>query len=158
MRVIDEKGEQVGVLSTQAAIDLAKEREKDLILIAPQASPPVAKIIEESKYKYQQQQRKQEVRKASKASDIKEVRLSPFIATGDLESRIKRAKSFLEDGDKVRFLLRFKGREITKKEFGENVMDKVIESLEEVSQVETAPKLQGKVLSMQLMPAKKKKN
>lgn len=154
--MIDEKGEQLGVLSRAAALQLAQERETDLIIIAPQAQPPVAKLIEESKYKYQQQQRKQEVRKLSKGGDIKEMRLSPFIASGDLESRIKRAQEFLEDGDKVRFLLRFKGREITKKEFGENVMHKVIDALQDVAQVETEPKLQGKVLSMQLMPAKKK--
>ncbi len=158
VRVIDSRGNQVGVLSRDTALAMAQEEGKDLVLVTAQANPPVVKIIEASKHKYQQEQRQQEVRKASKVGEIKELRLSAFIASGDLESRIKRIREFLEDGHKVRLLLRFKGREITKKEFGNDVMDKVVAAVSDVGQVETPAKLNGKMLSMQLMPAKKKKN
>lgn len=157
VRVIDSKGNQIGVLSRDAALAMAEEQEKDLILVTAQANPPVAKIIEASKHKYQQEQRIQEVRKSSKVGEIKELRLSPFIASGDLESRTKRVREFLEDGHKVRLMLRFKGREITKKEFGHDVMDKLYQAVSDVGQIETPAKLSGKMLMMQLMPAKKKK-
>jgi translation initiation factor IF-3 len=157
VRVIDSMGGQVGVLTRDAALAMAQEQEKDLILVTAQATPPVVKIIEASKHKYQQEQRQQEVRKASKTGEIKELRLSPFIAAGDLESRTKRVREFLEDGHKVRLMLRFKGREITKKEFGHDVMDKLYQAVSDVAQIETAPKLAGKMLMMQLMPGKKKK-
>lgn len=157
VRVIDSKGNQIGVLSRDAALAMAEEQEKDLILVTAQANPPVAKIIEASKHKYQQEQRIQEVRKSSKVGEIKELRLSPFIAAGDLESRTKRVREFLEDGHKVRLMLRFKGREITKKEFGHDVMDKLYQAVSDVGQIETPAKLNGKMLMMQLMPAKKKK-
>lgn len=157
VRVIDSFGEQVGVYSRDEALSLARQQDKDLILVTAQANPPVVKIIEASKHKYQQEQRQQEVRKASKGTEIKELRLSPFIAAGDLESRTKRVREFLEDGHKVRLMLRFKGREITKKEFGHDVMDKLYQGVADIAQKETEPKLNGKMLMMQLMPAKKKK-
>lgn len=144
-------------MSRDAALRIAQDEGKDLILISAQANPPVTKLIEASKFKYQQQQRAQEVRKLSKPSEIKELRLSPFIAAGDLEARTKRVREFLEDGDKVRLLLRFKGREITKKEYGENVMNKVFEAVSDIATIETAPKLMGKMMTMQLQPAKKGK-
>lgn len=157
VRVIDSHGEQVGVLSRDTALQMAREQDSDLVLITAQANPPVVKIIEASKHKYQQEQREQEVRKASKGSELKELRLSPFIASGDLDSRIKKVRGFLEDGHKVRLMLRFKGREITKKDFGFDVMEKVYEAVSDVATRETEPKLAGKTLMMQLMPSKKKK-
>lgn len=157
VRVIDSLGNQVGVLSRDTALDMARQEDKDLVLVTAQSNPPVVKIIEASKHKYQQEQRQQEVRKASKGSEIKELRLSPFIASGDLDSRTKRVREFLEDGHKVRLMLRFKGREITKKEFGHDVMDKVYQAVADIATRETEPKLSGKMLMMQLMPGKKKK-
>ena len=156
VRVLSDRGEQVGVMSTAEAIRLAEEQEKDLILIVAKAEPPVVKIIEESKHKYQVQQLKQKQRMSGKGSEIKELRLSPFIAEGDLMARTKRVRQFLEDGDKVRLLLRFRGREITKKEFGENVLHKLYDAVSDVARIEIEPKLQGKVMTMQLMPEKKK--
>ncbi len=156
VRVLSDRGEQIGVMPKDEAIRLAEEQEKDLILIVAKAQPPVAKIIEESKHKYQQQQQKQKQRQSGKGSEIKELRLSPFIAEGDLLARTKRVRKFLEGGDKVRLLLRFRGREITKKEFGENVLNKIYEAVEDVARIEMEPKLQGKVMTMQLMPEKKK--
>ncbi|MCD8484250.1 translation initiation factor IF-3 [Candidatus Woesebacteria bacterium] len=156
VRVLTDRGDQIGVMSKEEAIRMAEEQEKDLILIVATAKPPVVKIIEESKHKYQQQQQKQKQRVSGKGSEIKELRLSPFIAEGDLLARTKRVRKFLENGDKVRLLLRFRGREITKKEFGENVLNKVYEAVEDVARIEIEPKLQGKVMTMQLMPEKKK--
>lgn len=154
MRLINEKGEQIGVMSTQEAINLAEEESKDVILIAMKADPPVAKLIEYSKHKYQQQQKKQAAKKSAKKSDIKELRLSPFIADGDLDSRIDRVKEFLEDGYKIRLQVRFKGRQITRKEFGYKVIEKITNAVADNGQLEMEPKLQGKVLTAQLMPKK----
>jgi len=156
LRVISETGEQIGVMSKTAALQLSEQENKDLIIIASQATPPVAKLIQYSKFKYQQQQKKQEEKRASKKSEIKELRLSPFIAEGDLNSRIDRVREFLEDGFKVRLHVRFKGREITKKDFGYEVMHKVIEAISDVGQVEIEPKISGKMLTGQLMPGVKK--
>ncbi len=156
VRVLTDRGEQVGVMTRDEAIHLAEEQGKDLILMVAQAEPPVVKIIEESKHKYQMQQLKQKQRMSGKVSEIKELRLSPFIADGDLQARTKRVREFLEDGDKVRLLLRFRGREITKKEFGENVLNKLYDGVSDIARIEIQPKLQGKVMTMQLMPEKKK--
>jgi translation initiation factor IF-3 len=156
VRLINDQGELIGVVSKSEALQMADEQDKDVILIAPNAAPPVAKLIQYSKFKYQQQQKKQEEKRSSKKSDIKELRLSPFIAEGDLESRIDRVREFLEDGFKVRLHVRFKGREITKKDFGEDVMTKVIVAVSDISAVEIPPKMQGKMMSAQLMPSGKK--
>ncbi len=154
VRVIDEKGEQVGVMPTREAIARAKEQDKDLVLITGQTNPPVAKIIELAKYKYQLQQKNAASRKKSKSQDIKEVRFTPFMGAGDFESRLKKVKSFLEKGDKVRLSLMFKGRAITKKEFGYDIFANVIEATKDMAAVEMEPKLLGKKLIAQLMPAK----
>lgn len=144
-------------MSKQAALQMAEEQNKDVVLISATANPPVAKLIEYSKHKYQQQQKKQEEKRATKKSDIKELRLSPFIAEGDLQSRIDRVREFLEDGFKVRLHVRFKGRQITKKDFGQDVLDKIFAAVTDIGQVEIAPKMQGKMLSGQLMPLPKGK-
>lgn len=156
VRLISDTGEQIGVVSKSQALQLADEQDKDVILIAPTAQPPVAKLIQYSKFKYQQQQKKQEEKRASKKSDIKELRLSPFIAEGDLDSRIERVREFLDDGFKVRLHVRFKGREITKKEFGQDVISRVISAVSDISAVEMEPKMQGKMMSAQIIPTGKK--
>lgn len=156
LRLIDEKGGQIGIVSREAALRMAEEEEKDLVLIAAQANPPVVKLIDISKHKYQLQEKQKETGKANRgANSIKELRLTPFIAAGDLDARINRAREFLEDGFKVRFFVRFKGREITKKEFGEQVITKVFQALAEVSTIEIAPKMEGRNMTAQLMPKKK---
>src|SRR5690606_23619789 len=152
IRLITETGELIGVVSKSEALQMADEQDKDVILIAPNAQPPVAKLIQYSKFKYQQQQKKQEEKRSSKKSDIKELRLSPFIAEGDLDSRIERVREFLEDGFKVRLHVRFKGREITKKDFGQDVISRVITAVADISSVEMEPKMQGKMMSAQIMP------
>jgi translation initiation factor IF-3 len=143
-------------MSKQEALELGEEKNKDIVLIAPQAKPPVAKLIQISKHKYQQQQKKQEEKRSAKKTDIKELRLSPFIAEGDLQSRIDRVREFLEAGFKVRLHVRFKGRQITKKEFGQEVLTKITDAVSDIGQIEIEPKMQGKMMSCQLMPNPKK--
>ena len=155
VRVIDDQGGMIGVLSTHEAMSRAFAEEKDLVLINDQQQPPIAKIIELNKFKYQQQQKLAASRKKAKAQETKEVRFTPFMSDGDFESRLKKVIDFLEDGDKVKLSLFFKGRQITKREFGESVIGRVIESTSELSTVEIEPKMIGKKLIAQIMPKKK---
>lgn len=155
LRVISESGEQVGILSKEEALKAARAAEKDLVLITTNANPPVAKIIDLAKFKYQQQQKEAASRKKAKAQEIKEVRFTPFMGDGDFEARLKKVVQFLKKGDKVRLSLQFKGRAITKKEFGYDIFTRVIEATQEFATVELEPKMMGKKLMAQLMPAKK---
>jgi translation initiation factor IF-3 len=157
VRVLDEHGEFVGVMPSRDAQFRAQEAGKDLVLVTEKAQPPVVKIIDLAKFKYQQQQKEAEGRKKSRKQDIKGVRFSPFMGDNDFESRLKKTIGFLEKGDKVRLMLQFKGRAITKKEFGFDIITRVIEATAEISQVEIAPKLMGKQLMAQLTPVKKVK-
>jgi translation initiation factor IF-3 len=156
LRVISETGEQLGILTKEEAFEQAKIADKDLVLIAANANPPIAKIIELAKFKYQQQQKEADSRKKAKAQDIKEVRFTPFMGDGDFAARLNKVVQFLKKGDKVRLSLQFKGRAITKKEFGYSIFGRVIEATSEFSTVELEPKLMGKKLMAQLMPMKNK--
>jgi len=157
MRLIDQFGEQLGVFSRAAALEMADREGKDLVMITEKALPPVVKLIEFSKFKYQLQQKKQEEKKGSKGNVIKELRLTPFMASGDLDARIKRIREFLEENNKIRLQMKFKGREITKQEFGMNIFTRIFDAVSDVGRVEIAPKLLGKVMSAQITPAGKKK-
>ncbi len=156
LRVVDEKATQIGVLSLKEALDLAEERGLDLVEVAPKAVPPVAKIIDFAKFKYQLKQKLSSGAKKSKAQDIKEIRFTPFIAENDYSIRIKKALEFLEDGDKVKLVVKFVGRQITRKDFGKALMKKAIKALSEESTVEREPAFQGKLLISTLNPIKKK--
>ena len=155
VRVLSEYGEMIGVMSKTEALQKAREVEKDLVLINESASPMIVKIIDLAKFKYQEQQKAAKSRKKAKAQDIKELRFTPFMGEGDFDSRLKKVIKFLEKGDKVRLSLLFKGRAITKKEFGYDTFNKVIEATADIATVEVQPKLMGKKLIAQLMPAKK---
>ncbi len=157
VRVLSATGEMIGVMSTSDALMQARQAEKDLVLVTASANPPVAKIIELAKYKYQIQQRESENRKRSKAQDLKEVRFTPFLSQGDFDSKMKKVLQFLKGGDKVRLSLQFKGRAITKKEFGFDVFARVFAATSDIAVVEVTPKLMGKKLLAQLMPMKKSK-
>lgn len=154
VRVISETGEQLGIMTTAEAQAKARAVEKDLVLITERAKPPVVKIIELAKFKYQYQQRESENRKKAKKQDIKEVRFTPFMGEGDFESRLKKVVTFLNKGDKVRLSLQFKGRAILKKEFGYDMFARVIQATEDIGKVEIEPKLMGKKLIAQLIPSK----
>ncbi len=156
LRVVDQDGKQIGVISKQEAISLAEEAGKDLVLVNPSAKPPVAKIIDFSKFKYQLQQKESESKKSSKNVDIKEIRFTPFIAEGDFNNRIKKARDFLTDGNKVKLNVKFTGRQITRKEFGDKIINKAIEQLGDISSIERQPQLLGKMLIVQLQPKKTK--
>lgn len=156
LRVLTELGEMIGVMSTREAMQKAHEQGKDLILVTESAQPPIAKIIAISKYRYQLQQKKAEGRKKSKAQEIKEVRLTPFMGDGDFQTRLRRVIEFLNKGDKVRLTLEFKGRTITKQEFGREQFQKVFDQTAEIATIEIMPKLLGKKMLAQLMPIKKK--
>ncbi len=157
IRLIDQFGGQLGVFSRQQALELAEQEGKDLVMIADKANPPVVKLIEFSKFKYQLQQKKQEEKKGTKGNVIKELRLTPFMASGDLEARIARVREFLEENNKVRLQMKFRGREITKQEFGVNVFQRIFDAVSDVGRVEITPKLMGKMMSAQITPAGKKK-
>jgi len=156
VRVLVERGESLGIMSSQEALVKAREAEKDLVVVTEKANPPVVKIIELSKFKYQLQQKQAEQRKSAKGQELKELRFTPFMGDGDFETRLKRVTTFLEKGNKVRLSLFFKGRSITKKDVGFEVINKVIERTKEISKVEIEPKLLGKKIIAQLTPEKQK--
>lgn len=154
LRVVAEDAKQIGVMKKEDALRLAIEQDKDLIIVAPNANPPVAKIIGFAKFKYQEQQKDASGRKSARSVDIKEIRFTPFIADGDYQQRIKKAQKFLGAGDKVRLTVKFVGRQITRKEFGEKLLNRALGELSDVSTIEFHPRLQGKLLFTQLQPKK----
>lgn len=144
VRLLDSEGKQIGVMSIDEARKLSDEQELDLVEVAPMAKPPVARLIDYSKFLYQLKKKKQEEKKKSTTSETKQIRMGPFIGEHDLDIKVKKASEFLEDGDKVKFIVRFRGREFTKKELGENVLNKVIAKLEDVAKVERDPHMEGR--------------
>ena len=156
LRVLDSEGKQIGLLSKFEALTLARSQMLDLVEIAPGAIPPVAKVIDFKKFLYQEEKKKREEKKKTKTSETKEVRLGPFMSGNDLGVMIKRARDFLQDGDKVRLVVFFSGRQITHPEFGHKIMDKVIESLSDISKLDKERRLEGKKLIALISPERKK--
>ncbi len=154
---MDFAGIQIGVISKFEALKKAKAEGLDLVEIAPNAKPPVAKIIDFKKFLYQEEKKKKEEKKRSKVSETKEVRLGPFMSDNDLSVMIKRSRDFLEDGDKVRLVLKFAGRQVTHPEFGHKIIDRVITNLSDISKVEKEKKLEGKQMISIISPDKKSK-
>lgn len=152
VRLIDENNEQKGVVEVREALAMAKERGLDLIEVAPAAQPPVCRIMDYGKYKYDQAKRDRDAHKKQKGGDLKGVQLRPGTDDHDLEFKLKNAIKFLEDGDKVKFTVRFKSREITHPEFARKLLDKVLEASAEVAQVEKAPAMEGRTMTMILAP------
>ncbi|MBR6409323.1 MAG: translation initiation factor IF-3 [Alphaproteobacteria bacterium] len=153
VRLIDEMGENRGIVSIKEALEIADNAGLDLIEISPQANPPVCKVLDFGKYKYEVQKRKNEAKKNQKVVNIKELKLRPAIDTHDYDVKLKQAKKFLSQGDKVKFTMRFKGRELSANNMGKEILDKIIEDLELVGKVDSAPKLEGKQMSMMMSPA-----
>ncbi len=150
--MIDETGENRGIVSIKEALALAAEADLDLIEISPQANPPVCKILDFGKYKYEVQKRKNEAKKNQKVINIKELKLRPAIDTHDYEVKLKQAKKFLSQGDKVKFTMRFKGRELSANNMGKDLLNKIVEDLELVGKLDSAPKLEGRQMSMMMSP------
>jgi len=152
VRVIGPDNTQLGVMTLKEALDKARELGVDVVEVAETAKPPVVKLIEFSKFKYQES--KKERAGAASAQETKQIDLRPFMAENDLQIKLNRIKEILSDGDKVRLVVKFKGREITKKEFGDKIMARSLEILAPVATVEQAPKQLGKLIIAQLKPKK----
>lgn len=156
LRVIDDSGKQLGIITREEALDKAKEKSLTLVEIAPNANPPVAKIVEFGKFRYQEEKKQRQVNK-SKGGDIKEIRFSPFIAEHDFEVRFERVKEFLEERNKVRLVCVFKGRQMGSKQFGYDVLGRVTQRLRETINIDMEPKFLGKHLIMVISPLAKGK-
>jgi len=153
IRVVDEQGAQLGILPTREALAQARARGLDLIEVAPQAQPPVCRIIDYGKYKYEQSKREREAAKKHKQSDLKGIKMFPHIDQHDFEVKLRSAIKFLQDGDKVKVTVAFKGREITHPEFGRLQMEKIIAAATEIGgQVEKPPAMEGRQMTMILSP------
>ena len=150
VRVIGEDGEQLGIMSAKEAMKLAQEAELDLVKIAPTAKPPVCKIIDYGKYRYELARKEKDAKKKQKTVEIKEVRLSPNIETNDLNTKVNNAKKFIAKGNKVKVTLRFRGREMAHMQQSKHILDDFAEMLADVATVEKAPKLEGRAMSMVL--------
>lgn len=155
LRVVDDTGKQIGVMSKSEALQIAGERGLDLVEIAPMAKPAVAKVIDFKKFKYLEAKKERDGKAASGKVEIKEIRFSPFIAQGDLDSRLERIKEILEDGDRVKVVVKFTGRQITRVEFGHNLIARIMSQLEGVATADGVAKLQGKQLFLIINPVKK---
>ena len=154
VRLIGENGEQLGIMSPREAMKLAEKAELDLVKIAPTAKPPVCKIIDYGKYRYELARKEKEARKKQKVVELKEIRLSPNIDSNDLNTKMNAAKKFLSKGDKVKITLRFRGREMAHMNASKHILDDFAESLAEVAVVEKAPKVEGRSISMVLAEKK----
>lgn len=144
LRIISETGEQLGIMSAREAQILANGKNLDLVKISPNAKPPVCKIMDYGKYKYEQARKEKEAKKKQKVLEVKEIRVTPNIEEHDFGFKSKNARKFLQDGNKVKITVRFRGREVNNSKAGEMVLNKFIENLEDVSIVEKSPKLEGR--------------
>lgn len=158
LRVLDYEGKQIGILSRNEALAMAREQELDLVEIAGTAQPPVVKIIDFNKFLYQQSKKKQEEKKKAKVSETKEIRLGPFMSDNDIMVSVRRGREFLEEGDKIKLVLKFRGRQITHPEFGHAIMRKFTEAVSDISKVDREPHLEGKQMIALLSPERKKQN
>ena len=152
VRVVDQNGEQLGVMSSRDALALAEERQLDLVKIAPQARPPVCKLMDYGKYRFEQSKKEREFRKNQKVITVKEVRLSATIEDHDVDVKFKNAVKFLKDGNKVKVTIRFRGRQITHSEIGRQVMNEFAERIKEYGTVDKAPQIEGRNMSMFISP------
>ena len=150
VRLISQNGEQLGIMSAREAMMIAMEAELDLVKIAPGAKPPVCKIIDYGKYKYEQTRKEKEAKKKQRTVEIKEVRLSPNIDTNDLNTKVNNARKFISKGNKVKVTLRFRGREMAHVQQSRHILDDFAELLSDIASVEKAPKLEGRNMSMVL--------
>ena len=148
VRVVGEDGEQLGIMSSKEAQKLADEAGLDLVKIAPTAKPPVCKIVDYGKYKYEQTRREKEAKKKQKVIEIKEIRISPNIDTNDLNTKMNAARKFLSKGDKVKVTLRFRGREMAHMNSSKHILDEFAENLADVATIEKAPKVEGRSMTM----------
>lgn len=156
VRLIGQDGEQLGIMPTREAMKLAQEAELDLVKIAPTAKPPVCKIIDYGKYRYELVRKEKEAKKKQKTVEIKEIRLSPNIEANDLNTKVNAAKKFISKGNKVKVTLRFRGREMAHMQKSKHILDDFAEELTDIAVVEKAPKLEGRSMSIVLTEKKQR--
>ena len=152
VRVLDDKGKQLGVMKREEALAKAREQGIDLVEIAPKAKPPVAKVIEFGKFKYQEEKKLKKQKKGIKNVDVKELRFSPFIGEADYASRLKRIREFMAEGHKIRPVVKFKGRQMGSKQFGYNLLKRLLTDLEGNVNIDMEPKFIGRHLAMVISP------
>lgn len=157
VRLIDEEGAQLGIVSLREALTLAEQRGLDLMEVAPNAVPPVCRIVDYGKFRYEQSKKDREARKNQKQAELKEVRLKPKTDDHDLEVKAKQARKFLLAGDKVKFTVRFRGREIFHPDIGREMLEQMAEELRDVATIEQKPLMEGRALSLLLAPSTKAK-
>ena len=156
VRLVDEDGQQVGVVPTMQALEMARDRGLDLVEVAPNAIPPVCRLMDYGKYRYEQSRKERESRKNQTVVELKEVRIRPKIDDHDLETKGRNAAKFLDGGDKVKVSVLFRGREMAHPEIGRGLLDQLIELLRPHGSVEQAPKIEGRTMTMILAPLKQK--
>jgi translation initiation factor IF-3 len=152
VRVIGEDGSQVGVMSSSDALRMAHDQELDLVEVAPLARPPVCRIMDYGRYQYEQSKRLRKARQKTHQTQLKEVKMSPKIEENDFKTKVRHAREFLESRDKVKFVVRFRGREIMHMEFGEALLRRAGEELQDIAVIESAPRREGRLLTLVLAP------
>ena len=155
MRLISGEGEQLGVVSLKEAMSMAEEQDVDLVEISPIAKPPVCKLMDFGKYKYEQSKKRDEAKKKQKQVQIKEIKFRPGTDDGDYNIKMRKVREFLADGDKVKITLRFRGREMAHQQIGAQLLERVKTDVAEEAQIESFPKLEGRQMVMMLAPTKK---
>jgi translation initiation factor IF-3 len=157
VRVVDEEGAQLGVMPTPKALEMAQERGFDLVEVAPMASPPVVKFLDFGQYKYDLTKREKEAKRKQRSVTFKEIRLSPKIGVGDFDTKVHRAIEFLEDGDRIKVTVRFRGRELTHPELGRNMLARFVDRVKEHGVAERTPLLEGKSMHITMASLHKPK-
>lgn len=152
LRVISDDGEQLGIMSAEEALKIAEEKELDLVKISPMAKPPVCKIMDYGKYRFEQAKREKEAKKNQRVMEVKEIRMSPSIGDNDLQTKLKAALKFLADGDRVKVSIRFRGREMAHTNLGEQILRDFADKCSELANLDKQPKLEGRNMSMFLSP------
>ena len=152
VRLIDADGEQVGVVSVAEGIGMADEAGLDLVEVSPNANPPVCKILDYGKYKYEAQKKANEARKKQKTIDVKEIKMRPGIEEHDYQVKMRSVRKFLDNGDKVKMTIRFRGREMAHQDLGMRVLDRVRDELDEEVKIEQYPKTEGRLMTMVMAP------
>jgi translation initiation factor IF-3 len=158
VRVVDEEGAQLGVMPTPQALEMAQERGYDLVEVAPMAQPPVVKFLDFGQYKYELTKREKEAKRKQRSVTFKEVRLSPKIGVGDFDTKVNRATEFLEDGDRIKVTVRFRGRELTHPEIGRNLIARFVERVKDHGVAERTPLLEGKSMHITMASTHKPKS
>lgn len=152
VRLISDTGEQLGIMSSEAALEIAFSKDMDLVKIVPGANPPVCKIIDYGKYRFEQSKREKEAKKNQRVIEVKEIRMSPGIGTNDFNVKLKNGQKFLADGDRVKVTIRFRGREMAHTEIGEELLNRFAEECKDIATMDKNPKLEGRNMSMFMSP------